>query len=275
MTKTNLFKGLWIIEHNTRKRTASPPMTKKTPPKKGSKKKKAEPSEFSEQEESGSKAAEETTVLIEEESMTDREETIPIIKKATETPTPGGDDLYAYEIKIPKERIAVLIGKEGVIKRHIERELDAKIEVDSSEGDVTILGKDALTLLTGREIIRAVARGFNPDIAMLLLKPDYTLDIMNLADAARTPNDLARLKGRIIGAGGKSRRVIEELTETNISVYGKTVGIIAEVDSLMIARRAIEMLVEGSAHRNVYKWLEKQRKTMRMRRGFGEERHGF
>ena len=69
--------------------------------------------------------------------------------------------------------------------------------------------------------------------------------------------------------------MIEELTETNISVYGKTVGIIAEVDSLMIARRAIEMLVEGSAHRNVYKWLEKQRKTMRMRRGFGEERHGF
>lgn len=225
-------------------------MKTKSPPKKGLRKKQAEQIEILEQ-------------------PTDDNE--PLQENGAQASGAIGEaeETYSYEIKIPKERIAVLIGKEGTVKRDIERQLDIRIEIDSSEGDVTITGKDALQLLAGREIIKAIARGFNPEIALLLLKPDYTLDVINLADAARTPKDLERLKGRIIGAGGKSRRVIEDLTETNISVYGKTVSIIAEIDAMLIARHAIEMLIEGSCHRNVYKWLEKQRKTMRLRRGFG------
>lgn len=183
----------------------------------------------------------------------------------------GEETLYSYEIRIPKDRIAVLIGKKGEIKKEIENSLNAAINIDSKEGDVAISGKDALRLMTGRDVIKAIGRGFNPYTALLLLKPDYALDVLNLADVARSPNDLARLKGRIIGAGGKARRVIEDLTESNINIYGKTVSIIGEIDCAMQARRAIEMLIAGSCHRNVYKWLERQRKTMRLRRGFSDE----
>ena len=49
-------------------------------------------------------------------------------------------DEYKYDIKIPKERVAVLIGKKGETKRLIENETATKIEVDSQEGDVTISG---------------------------------------------------------------------------------------------------------------------------------------
>ena len=43
---------------------------------------------------------------------------------------------YRYELKIPKDRIAVLIGKNGEVKREIEELTESRIEIDSKEGDV-------------------------------------------------------------------------------------------------------------------------------------------
>ena len=125
---------------------------------------------------------------------------------------------YTYELKIPKERVAVLIGKAGKIKKKLEEDTESRIEIDSHEGDVFVTGKDALKIFTCREIIHAVGRGFNPDIGMQLLKQDYVLEILSIADYARNKNDEGRLKGRVIGAEGKSRSIVEELTETNICV---------------------------------------------------------
>jgi ribosomal RNA assembly protein len=74
---------------------------------------------------------------------------------------------------------------------------------------------------------------------------------------------MQRLKGRVIGAKGKARKAIEELTQTNISVYGKTIAIIGEIQNVGTARRAIESLLMGSMHATVFKWLEKQRRDKR------------
>jgi len=178
---------------------------------------------------------------------------------------------YFYEIKIPKERIAVLIGKDGEIKKRIEEQTKTKINVDSQEGDVSVKGKDAISLYNTRELIKAIGRGFNPDIAQLLLKADYVFDIIHLNDVAKTKNDLLRLKGRVIGKEGKCRRIIEELTETYISVYGKTICIIGEAQNVAICRRSIESLLKGSPHGNVYKWLEKQRREIKKRKFLGRE----
>jgi ribosomal RNA assembly protein len=167
---------------------------------------------------------------------------------------------YAYEIKIPKERIAVLIGKKGEIKKTIEEETKTKIDVDSKEGDVTIKGEDAINLLSAREIINAIGRGFNPEIARQLLKQDYILEIIGVQDfAGKSKSNLDRLKGRVIGKEGKSRRLMEDLTDTNISVYGKTIAIIGLPEDATNARRAIEMLLRGSMHSAVYKMLERKR----------------
>lgn len=177
---------------------------------------------------------------------------------------------YSHTIKIPKDRIAVLIGVKGSEKRELEEWSSAKIHVDSAEGDVVIFGKDALKLYELREIIQAIARGFSPETASLLLKPDYMLEIINLKDyGLDKPNKLARVKARVIGTGGKARRVIEEITGTQLSVYGKTIGIIGECTGVTNAKRAIELLVKGSMHATVYKWLEDQRrKSKREERGF-------
>lgn len=167
---------------------------------------------------------------------------------------------YNYELKVPKDRIAVLIGKKGETKKELEKLTGIKIKVDSQEGDVSVAGTDPLKLLTAKEIALAIGRGFNPELAFLLLKPDYGLIVISMQDYAKTPNALIRLKGRIIGSEGKSRKTIEELSHAYISVYGKTITILGDMDALGLARRAVEMLLSGSLHRNVYKWLEKQRR---------------
>jgi ribosomal RNA assembly protein len=171
---------------------------------------------------------------------------------------------FKYDIKIPKERVAVLIGSKGETKRLIESETSSALDIDSEEGDVTVSGSDALKLYSAREIIQAIGRGFNPKVAMLLMKVDYCFELINMNDIAKSKNDLIRLKGRIIGSSGKSRKIIEELTSCEICVYGKTIGIIGKVELTPIARKAIEMLLGGSMHANVFKYLEKQRRAMKM-----------
>lgn len=170
---------------------------------------------------------------------------------------------FSYELRIPRERVAVLIGKKGEMKRSLEHETKTQIAVDSSEGEIEITGKDALLLYLAREIIRAIGRGFNPEIAMQLLKQDYAFEVVSIVDFARNANDLERLRGRVIGEGGKSRRTIEDLTETSICVFGKTVGIIGPGENLPNARRAVESLLAGSPHAHVYRWLERKRKERR------------
>ena len=173
---------------------------------------------------------------------------------------------YSYYIKIPKDRIAVLIGTKGKIKKEIEKETHSKIRVDSKDGDITIMGEDSIGIFSAREIIKAIGRGFNPDVASLLLKQDYCFEALNIGDyAGKSKKKMLRLRGRVIGEGGKTRRTIETLTETNMSVYGKTVSIIGTHANAALARKAIEGLLAGANHAAVYRSLEKKRKELKMR----------
>ncbi len=183
-------------------------------------------------------------------------------------------DEFAYELKIPKERVAVLIGKEGSVKKRLEEDTKTKMEVDSKEGDIVLRGEDALLLYSAREVIKAIGRGFNPDVAMLLLKQDYAFELIPITDFVGE-NHIVRIKGRVIGQDGKSRRIIEELTESYICVYGKTVGIIGTHENLVAAKRAIESLLSGSPHAGVYKFLEKRRKELKRQEFLGPKDKDF
>ena len=200
----------------------------------------------------------------EDEELLNEEEDIESVEYAKNINLNDGSEEYSYTIKIPKDRIAVLIGVKGQVKKDLEDYSEADIRVDSSEGDVTISGKDALKLFELREVVKAIARGFNPDIAKLLLKPDYSLEIVSLKDfGVDSRNKLKRVRSRVIGTEGKARKALEDLTGTFIRVYGKTVSILGEISQVSIAKRAIESLVKGSMHATVYKWLEKQRRKMK------------
>lgn len=179
---------------------------------------------------------------------------------------------YHYGIKIPKGRVAVLIGKKGDVKKQLEMQTKTAIKVDSQEGDVLVEGDDPISLLTVKDMIAAIGRGFNPELAQLLLKQDYVFEILDITDFLKGKDHMVRVKGRVIGQEGKARKTIEDLTQCHISVFGKTIGIIGPVDFIMAAKRAVEMLLRGSPHSNVYRMLEKKRKGMRL--GYGQQKYG-
>jgi ribosomal RNA assembly protein len=163
-------------------------------------------------------------------------------------------------IRIPKNRIAVLIGEKGQIKRRIQKKTNTQIHIDSKEGEVTITSGDGLNILIAKNIIQAIARGFNPDIAEQLYQDDIAFELMDITDFARNKQDVRRVKSRVIGADGKARTMLENLTGTSIVVYGKTVGIIGGIKEVNLARRALISLLNGSKHGNVYAMINKEKK---------------
>ena len=168
---------------------------------------------------------------------------------------------FIYELKIPKERIAVLIGPKGNTRKKIEKKLHIRLQIDSQEGDVQLSGDDSLDLLTGQNIVKAIGRGINPEKALDLLEEDVVMETIDVGEYTKdSKKKLIRIRGRVIGTEGKSRRYIEELTDTHISVYGKTITIIGSYELVALARKALESLLAGNRHATVYAWLEKQTK---------------
>ena len=175
-------------------------------------------------------------------------------------------------IKIPKERVGVVIGPEGRTKANIEDKLSVELQIDSETGDVNILMKEGATdpsmLFNAKDIVTALGRGFSPEHAFRLLRDeDAILDIIDLRTVfGKSETDIKRVKGRIIGMNGKTRGIIEELTDTNVAVFGHTVAIIGTIDQLQIAREAIEMLIKGSMHGTVYRFLHRKRRELKKKK---------
>lgn len=162
-------------------------------------------------------------------------------------------------IKIPKERIPILIGKNGQTKKELEKILSAKIDVDSETGEINVKTKKAgIESLRAIDIITAIGRGFSPEKAKILLDYDYFLEVLDLTEyVGKAKKGLITKKGRIIGTGGKIRENIEETTDGFVSVYGKTVSIICKEEKMWIAKKSIEMLINGASIPNVKQFLEK------------------
>ena len=164
-------------------------------------------------------------------------------------------------IKIPKERLAVLIGKEGKIKRKLERLASVKINVDSKTGDIEVEGLDtnAENFYNAVNAVKAVGRGFSPENAFLLIGGSHILDIMKVSDiTGGSERAMTVKKGRVIGKQGSARERIEKETGTKISVQGKTIAILGESESIETARKAVEMLLQGANHKTIFKFLERE-----------------
>ena len=168
-------------------------------------------------------------------------------------------------IKIPLDRVAVLVGPKGSIKELIVEKSTTSLNIESSSGTVEIMeAKDPIKGMRAREVVHAIARGFSPEKAMRLFEDDNLMfETIDLSNIARTEKDMERLKGRIIGRAGKTREVFEEITNVRLSVYGKTISIIGYPEQNAVARAGIDMLLKGSTHGPVYKFLEKKRTDLK------------
>lgn len=175
-------------------------------------------------------------------------------------------------IRIPNDRIGVLIGKSGKVKSKIEKLCHVSLDIDGSTGEVWIKSNDDVEKIEpfkAMEIVTAIGRGFSPENAMTLMKGENSLHVIDLRDfAGKSSGNIERIKGRLIGESGKARRNMENLSGTLISVYGKTVAIIGETNKLRLAVDAISSISNGSMHGAVYNKLEaanRRRKEEKMK----------
>jgi ribosomal RNA assembly protein len=179
-----------------------------------------------------------------------------------------GPDMF---VKIPKERVGILVGPEGKTKRYIEEKLEVKLDIDK-EGSVTIElsenCKDPSLLLKAKDVVNAIGRGFTPEITFRLIRNED--DIYDMIDLrlifGRNESDIKRIKSRIIGTEGKTRKLVEELTEADVVVYGHTVGIIGSFEEADAAHNAIQMIIDGCEHHTMYNYLQKKRTELKKRK---------
>lgn len=171
-------------------------------------------------------------------------------------------------LKIPKERVGVLIGKDGATKEMIENLTGIKLDIDSESGSITILPtekmEDPLAAWKARYIVKAIGRGFSPETALKLLDDEVILDIINLSDfVGKSKKAVMRQKGRIIGREGRTKEIIKEMTGVDISIYGKTVALIGDIERIQIAKEAVQMILDGVRHKSVYSFLERKKNELK------------
>jgi ribosomal RNA assembly protein len=177
---------------------------------------------------------------------------------------------FQHLIKVPDDRIGVLIGKNGRVKREIEDKCKVQIEIDSQNGDAVISSASAtlseMQPFKAIEIISAISRGFSPQRAYRLFEDEeLMLQIIDLKDyTGKSANAMDRIKGRIIGQSGKSRKTIEELSGVYMSVSGHSVALIGKYEEVRLANDAVTMILKGSTHKTVYTMLQDARRKNKL-----------
>ncbi len=170
-------------------------------------------------------------------------------------------------IRIPEERLAVLIGVGGVVRKAIEEMSGASLTVDSSESSVSIHAPpeaDPWGPMKARDVVAAIGRGFSPERAFRLFKGENYLNVLNLREVTgkRDKNAVRRIRARLIGEHGKARERLEQLSGCSISVQGYHVAIIGSAEEIERGTRALTMLLRGSEHSTVFGFLAGERRRL-------------
>ncbi len=170
--------------------------------------------------------------------------------------------------KIAEDRIGVLIGKDGEIKKKTEEKTHTKILVTGTE--VTISGSPYYEMLA-ENVVDAISLGFSPEKALLLTKDymDYTYEFIPLSEKKFLP-----VRGRIIGTNRSVLNTIEKISECYVCVGKEGIGIIGDYEDVEDVKEAILMLINHRKSGTVYGFLnkrKKQRKDKEMRRVINQE----
>ena len=167
-------------------------------------------------------------------------------------------------IRIPNERLGVVIGPGGETRKLLQDRSGFRLEVDTEQNEVAIHegpSPDPLMLMKLQDIVKAIGRGFSPGHAMRLFSDDCYFELLDIHDyVGKDKSHVRRVTSRIVGTEGKTRRIIEEQTSCDLAIYGHTVGIIGDLNDIGHAKQAVDMILSGAEHATVYAFLERQRR---------------
>ena len=173
--------------------------------------------------------------------------------------------------RVPMDRIAVLIGAKGATAKPLRHAAGCKtLDIDSNTGDVEVVwgepgSYDPVKAMKFPDVIKAIGRGMAPKAAIRLLDDDHFFELVDIRSfVGKRSNQQRRIRARIIGSQGTIRKLIENLTDTQITIYNSTVVLVGEEEGLAAARQAVEMLAGGAEHGTVLNFLERDRRRSRL-----------
>ena len=151
----------------------------------------------------------------------------------------------------------VVVENMGKIRRAVPViENKVKVKIGVRKDGVSVKGSELNEFLV-ENVLRAVDFGFDIEDALLLVNEDFVLEFVDVKSHTHRKN-LRDVRARLIGTGGKARKTIENLTGAVIVVSGNRVGVIVDSEHLTVVVQAIESLIQGAKHGNVFARLEKQ-----------------
>ena len=170
--------------------------------------------------------------------------------------------------RVPKNRIAVLIGKGGQTRKMLEEASGAKLDIDSKTGEVMAEWEeepDPVVRMKMPDVVLAIGRGLAPSRAVQLIEDDIFLRMYDIREwVGRQPNQTRRMRSRLIGRNGRIRSLIEEISNCEMAIHGSTVLVIGDQDGVALAAPAIEGILRGSEHSTVLHGLEQDRKRLKI-----------
>lgn len=151
----------------------------------------------------------------------------------------------------------ILIFDKTIELRRNKIELEEKLNIK-----ITTLGKKVT--ITGAPIdeyeaslvLDAINLGFSAKKALQLKDESKIFRVLNIKNLTRKKN-LQNVRARIIGKEGKTKRTIENITNSDIVIKDNEIGIIADAESIEDTITGISNLIRGTKEANTYRYLEK------------------
>ena len=153
--------------------------------------------------------------------------------------------------KIISEKIIRIIKA----KKKLEKELGVKI---TNRGKEVYLEGTPEDEYISEKVIEAIGFGFPISTAILIKKEDLLFEIINIKEHSNKKN-LERIRGRIIGTGGKTLKTLSNLSNCFFEIKDNEIGIVGNPENIKNVNEAIISIIKGSKQTNMYAFLEKHR----------------
>jgi len=147
--------------------------------------------------------------------------------------------------------------------RQNQKELEKKLKVKIIlQGRLVTIDGEADDEYFAEKVLMALSMGFKTEEALLLLRDDFMYEEIKIKTVTQREN-IEQVRGLVIGREGRVLQTLMALTESYIILHDNTVAIIAPVEHFGNLEHAIESLIRGTKHANVYKFLEECRRRMK------------
>jgi KH domain-containing protein len=140
-------------------------------------------------------------------------------------------------------------------KKKLEKELNVKI---TNRGKEVFINGTSENEYLSEKVIDALNFGFPFSACMSIKKDDFIFEIFNIKDYSKR-HDLKTIRARIIGKGGKTLKVLSDLSNCYIELKNNEIGIIGSPLDIENAHNAVVSIIKGAKQTNVYGYLEKHK----------------